>query len=98
MKALFPPHSSAEHSFAGSTVFWLRLAALGLLRFFAANSLEAILCGEAVGLVKRGDGALVKAGLGPVHERRRGFQRWAHERFMEVRLPFIRGNSIYFER
>ena len=35
------------------------------------------------------------AWAGPA-ETPRGFQRWAHERCMEVRLPYIRGNSIYF--
>ena len=50
---------------------------------------------EALSLAQRGEGTLVRAGLGPVNERRRGFQRWAHERFMQVILPFICGNSIY---
>src|SRR5271170_3253758 len=43
---------------------------------------------------KRGDGLLVRAWFGPVHEPPRGFQRWAHKHCMEVRLPYISGNSI----
>ena len=70
---------------------------LHFVRFFAAISWPAMLrfaAAPLAGPVKRGAGRPAGAWLGPVHERPRGFQHWAHERSMEVRLPYISGNSI----
>jgi hypothetical protein len=88
------PRKSAKNAKLFPLSLWeragVRESLLRLLRFFAAISWYA------TGPVKRGDGALVGAWLGPVHERPCAIQRWAHKCCTEVRLPYIGGNSINF--